>query len=1378
MIDHLKQSSHSVNDRELARSNLAFPVVGIGASAGGLAATTRLFENMPTTIDMAFVIVLHLSPQYDSNADQLIQRVTRLPVIKVTKKTKIEKNHIYIIAPRMQILMNDGHLEVIELQRERGKFTEIDTFFRTLAEVHRERAIAIILSGSGSDGSVGIVRIKGEGGVTLVQAAADAEHDGMPTAALATGAVDFVLPVVEIPQKLTELWSNASRIELPPIDEDGEELGTKSPASPAEAEAALGRIIAVLCTHTGHDFKHYKRATVLRRIERRMQVRSVATLPDYLAILEGDAQENTALLADMLIGVTNFFRDREAFDTLEREMIPELFKNPTAGEEVRVWTAACSTGEEAYSIAMILAEQAELVAEPPKFQVFATDVDHAAIKKARAGIYPSAIVADVSPSRLRQFFIKDGDHYHIRQFIRDHVLFASHNLLQDPPFSSLDLITCRNLLIYLNRDAQMRLLKTFHFALKRDGLLFLGNSESVDIVEELFTPIDKKSRIFRSKAIPRSTRRSPVRENLGLAKTTLPTPQGQSVPRKLSYAEIHQRALMKLVTPSLIVDSKLNIVHMSKCFGKFLRLNGGEPTQNIIALALPELRLDLRTVLVQAEQYGVSTSNHEVLLMMGDRQVAVTLSAKAYSDEEVSDQFFLVTLNETELPRVNQGVPAAPAREDLIVTQLESELHRIKEQLQETVEHAEISTEELRAANEELQATNEELISTTEELETSAEELQSVNEELITLNYELKMKVEETSKANDDLNNLIASTDIATIFVDKKMHIKRFTPRAADIFNIIGADVGRSLLDITHCLDYDGLMRDIAITLESLGPFEREVRCHNGLHYIVRFRPYRTEEDRIEGAVMTFLDVSARKEAEERARVGEERMRLVAESTKDHAIITMDAEGLVSSWNTGAEKCFGYSESEMLGQSADIIFTPEDRAKGAPEMERITALQEGRAEDERWHLRKDGSRFYCSGVMTPLYNNNVFSGYAKIARDQTDRIRRDSQRETALTHEKASRTNAESESALKDEFLAIMSHELRHPLNMIHINVELLSRMPGVVSAPASAKAMDIIRNSVSSQSKIIEDLLDMSRLNTGKLTLNHSEVFLNNIVKAIVDVARADPTSREVKIFLSGAEQHIVINADVVRVEQVILNLLSNAIKFTPDHGEIFVSLSKENNEARLDVTDTGKGIAPDFIPHVFDMFGQATSATSRTKGGLGIGLALVRQIVELHGGRVQASSEGIGHGAQFTIWFPIAPTDHIATQQEISCTNVLKGLRLLIVDDAIDMANLFKDLLELDGAIVTTAGSAAEGLDLLQREQFDILISDISMPGTDGYQFIKQIRALPGFADFPAIALSGLGREKDIHRALSAGFSAHICKPASVDALCHEIIALHVES
>jgi len=1345
-------------------SRVDFPVVGLGASAGGLEALLRFFEHMPQHTGMAFVVVLHLSPKHQSTADQVLQRATSMPVQQVTGPVPVEPDHVYVIPPNKQLSMVDSCLTLSNLERPPGGHVAIDMFFRTLAEVHRERAIAIVLSGTGSDGAVGITRIKQEGGITIVQSPTDAEHDGMPEAAIRTNVIDFVLPVADMPQKLVELWSNARVIQLPPAG-DGERVTGHlvDGAAANDAEDALQNIVGGLHAHTGHDFRQYKRATMLRRIERRMQVRNVHTLPDYAALVQEDANEHKALLSDLLIGVTNFFRDREAFEAVERDIIPELFKDKTSADEVRVWAAACSTGEEAYSLAILMAEQVHDMAHPPAFQVFASDIDERAIKVARAGVYPSSIITDVPPTRLRQHFSKDADRYQIRKLVRDRILFASHNLLRDPPFSRLDMVSCRNLLIYLNRDVQARVLEMFHFALKPGGYLFLGNAETAESLTDLFIPVDKKNRIYRARPSARpASYAGPLPGNVA----RLPdAPQRTHNRRQFSFTEVHQRALAQAAPPSVILDRESNIVHMSQKGGVFMRMGAGEPSRNVLALVLPDLRLELRSALYQLGQGNPGIDCRPVSVQLGDRATTIGMRVQSYHDDESGSEFVLVVFNEV----LADQVPAAAAvySDSVVLTQLESELQRKKDELQETIEHAEISTEELRASNEELQAINEELRSATEELETSKEELQSVNEELITVNFELKVKVEETGKANDDLNNLIASTDIATVFVDRALRIKRFTPRAADIFSIIPTDLGRSLLDLTHRLDYDRLAEDATNTFDTLRPHEREVRSSDGRWYIVRVLPYRTTEDRIDGAVMTFFDITARRQAEEHARATEARMRLVAESTYDYAIITSDASGRVTGWNKGAERMFGYTEDEMYGEPLDRLYVPEDVQAGVPEEERRCARREGRSEDERWHQRKDGSRFFCSGVTSPLGPDAAF-GYAKIARDETERLQQLTERDHALEHEQHERRCANDTAAMKDEFLAIMSHELRQPLNMININADLLSRLPEVRASQLGLRCTQAIRTSVVSQAKIIEDLLDMSRVRTGKLTLSVAPVDVGKLVEGIVEVARADRGGHGLEISAHGANEGLFVMADAVRLEQIVMNLVSNAVKFTPAGGTVTVALSRDGDELRLDVIDTGQGIAPAALANVFDMFSQSGSVTTRTKGGLGIGLALVRELAQLHGGRVQAASEGVGKGACFTIWLPLLEDPALANAASGTTPRQgISGLRILVVDDVLDATQIMEVLLTMEGAHVLTANSAREALGILAHEQVDLLITDISMPDMDGYALLREARRLPGCANLPAVAVTGLVREQDFAAARNAGFAAHFGKPLEIERL-----------
>jgi two-component system CheB/CheR fusion protein len=1366
MHDSAMAPSTPPSNSKIIPSNILFPVIGIGASAGGLDALLQLFENLPSNNGMAFVVVLHLSPKHQSMADQILQRVTSMPVLQVVQPVLIEPEHVYVIAPNMQLSMVDGFLSVAELERPRGAHIAIDIFFRTLAEVHSERAVAVVLSGTGSDGAVGLTRVKEQGGVTIVQEPGDAEHDGMPQAAIRTGIVDFVLPVAEIPQKLIDLWQNARQIELPPTG-DGEApiAHLADGADTAAAEKALQQVVVNLLAHSGHDFRHYKRATVLRRIERRMQVRAVATLPEYCALLESDDTEHKLLLSDMLISVTNFFRDRESFEAVEREIIQDLFKDKTAGDEVRVWVTACASGEEAYSFAILLADQAAQMSKPPSFQVFASDIDENAVNIARIGSYPASIITDVPPVRLRQHFSNDGGRYRIRKNVRDRILFTEHNLLRDPPFSRLDMISCRNLLIYLNRDIQAKVLEMFHFALNPGGYLFLGNSESAESVSEFFTPVDKKNRIYRARLTARGAS-SHGYMAVG-PKRPADMPVRKPMQAQFSYADVHQRALAQLAPPSLVLDRESNIVHSSTEATRFLRIAGGEPSRNVLALIIPELRLELRSAIFQAQQSGTVVACRPLAVPHAGGEITVEMSVMPFHDEDSAADFMLIMFRQMVYTG-NEDLPRLAIDTDQVVlSQLEAELQLKKDLLQETIEQAEVSTEELRASNEELQAINEELRSATEELETSKEELQSLNEELITVNYELKVKVEETGKANDDLNNLIAATDIATVFVDSGLRIKRFTPRATDIFSIIGSDVGRSLLDLTHRLDYADLAQDVGLSFDSLQVVEREVRSNDGRCFIARLLPYRTTEDRIEGAVLTFFDISARRIAEERLQARETRMRLVAESTRDYAIITTDAEGRVVSWNKGAELVFGYTEEEISGHDLDRLYSPEDRVHQVRQEEMRRSREEGRAEDERWHVRKDGRRVFCNGVTTPLGPAATY-GYAKIARDETARELSKCELDQALTAEQKNRSEAENEVALKDEFLAIMSHELRHPLNLIHVNTELMARLPEVLRSHSASHAIRQVRTAVISQAKIIEDLLDMSRVRTGKLALSAAPVDINELVMTLADAIRADHAASGVVISVVSLDHPVMVFADSVRIEQVFMNLMSNAVKFSPPKGVIEVVLSHDDNEACISVSDTGQGISADFLPKVFDMFGQAGSATTRSKGGLGIGLALVREIVNLHGGRVIAQSDGAGMGARFSVWLPLFK-DHatLIAANDAAPPHGIDEARVLLVDDAEDLVVAFKSLLELEGAAVIVATNASEGLATLENNEIDVVISDISMPGMDGYAFLEAARRLPRYAHVPAVALSGLARESDIARARQAGFSAHLTKPVSVDKL-----------
>jgi two-component system CheB/CheR fusion protein len=981
------------------------PMVGLGGSAGSISALVEFFKEMPADSGLVFVVILHLSPNHESTLAALLGRSTSMPVIQATDGAKALPNHVYVIPPGKYLTAIDGRLALFDLEAERGRRVAVDMFFRSLADTHGAHAMAVVLSGADGDGALGIKRVKERGGLTIAQDPSEAEQSGMPRSAINTGMVDWVLLVREIPARLLAYVESGSRIQLPP--EDGPPLPVVTArAASDDNEAALRDVIVFLRTRTGRDFSGYKRATILRRLGRRMQVNAVDELPDYLVYLRTHPGEAGALLQDLLISVTNFFRDREAFDAMQ-PVVHELFRGKSSSDAIRIWVPACATGEEAYSFAIMLLEHAATLDSPPALQVFACDLNDEAIQAARAGHYPSTIEADVSEERLRRFFVKDHSGYRVRRELREMVLFASHDLLKDAPFSRMDLISCRNLLIYLGREAQQRLFEIFHFALKPDGKLFLGSSESIEDGSPLYRTIDKKHRIYAS---------------VGTSRASVPVPLGPSTLVRAMHAleherqsptvvhgkpfsmdppsafdalrnqlereldrdalsELHFKLVEKYAPPSLLINAEHDVVHLSEHAGRFLKLTGGEPSVNLMRMVSPELRGELRAALFRATESGETVQSFGIQVEIEGRPCSVDLRVSPAPD--VSTGFLLVVFELHEPNSEPAGPTATPTAPDA-TRHLEREIDQVRSHLRDTVEQYEASTEELKASNEELQAMNEELRSATEELETSREELQSINEELSTVNQEMKSRMDEIASANSDLQNLMASTSIVTVFLDRGLTIMRYTPNAAALFNMIPGDVGRPLAHLKHRLEYPDLIADAERVLRTLVPIEREVSAGDQI-FLVRLQPYRTLEDHIAGAVLTLVDVTERNRATEALRRSEERMRLVIESAKDYAIFTVSLDRRVDTWNSGAETMFRYSESEIVGQLAAILFTPEDRARGDADRELDKARDTGRAENERYHARKDGSIFYGSGsVMALREPDGTLRGYVKIMRDLSE----------------------------------------------------------------------------------------------------------------------------------------------------------------------------------------------------------------------------------------------------------------------------------------------------------------------------------------------------------------------------------------------------------
>jgi two-component system CheB/CheR fusion protein len=835
-------------------------VVGIGASAGGLPALRTFFEALPSDTGMAFVVVTHLHPEHESHMAELLQNHTQMPTMQVNEKIKVEPDHVYVIPPNRSILMGDSYLEAVEFIEPRGRRTPIDHFFRSLASGHTE-SIAVILSGGGTDGSVGVKDIKEMGGLILVQQPEDAEYDSMPRATLSTGLADVVLPVAQLAGKLADYGRHK-----PQLPHDIGQL------TEPEVET-LQRILTQVHSRTGHDFNQYKRSTILRRVERRMQLNGYTTLEAYLNYLRSHANEAQAMFNDILIGVTNFFRDHESWKALEEKAIPALFQEKDESDHIRVWSVGCATGEEAYGVAILLFEHADRLDFRPRIQIFASDLDESSIARAREGLYPAAIEADVSPERLERFFTAEGEYYRVKREVRDAVLFASHNALRDPPFSRQDLIACRNVLIYLQRELQDDIFSIFHYALNPGGVLFLGSSESAEHLPDLFQVIDKTHRIYQSKSwvgekpnlppmpLLRRAAHRPLRHSDGIRRHVARFLHESSFP-----AEQHYRALESFGPPNVLIDTQAVILHVSETAGRYLLQPKGTITGDLLKLVRPELQLELRTAIFHAFAKERATFTRPVLVQFNGhaRRVIVAVRPRIKQKDEEERQALVVFI-EDELDELvaETGQPLDDAKRNQLVAQLEAEVLRLREQLQITIEEYESSNEEINASNEELQSTNEEYRSATEELESSREELQSVNEELLTVNNDMRNKLDELARAHDELDNLLGATEIGILFLDHELRIQRYTSGINHLFNLVPGDRGRPIRHLNHMMKYEHFAEDAEQVMRELVPLEQEVQTKDGHWFLMRMVPFRTKADKIEGVVCSFVDIKKLKDAED-----------------------------------------------------------------------------------------------------------------------------------------------------------------------------------------------------------------------------------------------------------------------------------------------------------------------------------------------------------------------------------------------------------------------------------------------------------------------------------------------------------------------------------
>jgi two-component system CheB/CheR fusion protein len=1389
-------STAKASPQQQGKQKDLFPIVGIGASAGGLEAFTQLLNHLPADIGMGFVLVQHMNPQEKSMLTEILSPTTQMVVTEAEEGMSVKPNHVYVIPPNATMTIREGVLKLKPREKTYGLSMTVDGFFFSLAEDLGNKAIGVVLSGGDGDGTRGLESIKAVGGMTFAQCEESAKVSSMPNTAVASGYVDFILTPEQIAEKLV-------KISFHPY------INHSTPLKPTEVMPkktdALLKIFNLLRAATGVDFSYYKQTTLKRRIQRRIILYKLDQMEDYVNYLQNNPAEVIALYQDVLITVTSFFRDSEAFEALKTKVFPDIItKQRKANDPIRIWVVGCSTGEEAYSIAICFLEFLTNRGINIPIQIFATDINEVAIEKARIGIYKLHQVAEMSPERLNRFFVHIDSGYQISKSVRELCVFARQNLISDPPFSRLDLITCRNVLIYLGSTAQQKLLPIFHYGLKPTGFLMLGTSETVGQFADLFNLVDKKYKIYARKIASTRLPIEPITSNYPVETTKSPLLISND---SWNDVEIHKEAdrivLNKFAPVGVIINNDLEILQFRGQTSRYLQPAPGRPSFNLLKMAKEELRLELRSSVYQAKKQAIATKKEGIRIKEENKFRMVNIHVIPLPILGAGEDFFLVLfedipLSESLLMAADSNIKPEQETKNSYeqeITGLQHELTSTKDYLQSIIEEQQASNQDLRAANEEILSSNEELHSTNEELETAKEEIQATNEELNSINDELQRRNIEATLVSNDLQNLFSSINISILMVGSDLKIRCFNLAAEIIFNLIPTDKGRPLSNIKHKLKVPDLEAKIVEVISTSNLKTQEVQDLDGHWYDLRIRPYRTIDNKIDGAVVILVDIDDIKRNANILKSFREYAAAIV-STVRESLVVMDVDLKVVTANQFFYEAFQVGAEETENR---LIYEIGDGQWNIPQLRSLledTIPQQGQFQDvEIEHdfeqighkiMRLNGRKITQIGD-TPMI--------ILVIEDITQRKQLEAERTQLLAQEQSARTAAETANCAKDEFLSVLSHELRNPLNCLLGWTQLLRKQQ--LDEAKTNQALEAIERSAKAQHQLIGDLLDISRISVGQMRLEAQPVKLIPVIEAAIDVVQlaADAKNIQIQSRLDSAERTLV--GDQIRLQQVIWNLLSNSIKFTPVGGRIDISLDYSPFQGEIQVRDTGVGISADFLPYIFDRFRQADRSRTRSNTGLGLGLSIVRHLVELHGGTVEVTSPGEGQGATFTVRLPlqtnlekILETSAIANPQNpviypaspasnspVSSPS-LAGVRVLMVDDEADIRQLFQIVLEEYGIQVTEAGSVKEALSILKANPhgYDVLLSDIGLPEEDGYALIRQVRSLSAEegGQIPAAAMTAYAGDTDQTEALSAGFQTHVAKPIEPNRLISVVAAL----
>ena len=1196
----------------------ALPIVGVGASAGGLEAFSRLLHQLPDDCGMAFVFVQHLDRKRPSLLSSALARATRMVVEEARDGVRVEENHVYVIPADADLTLRDGALAVVERTAAPGPHLPIDLLFQNLAESAGSGAIGVLLSGTGTDGTEGLRAIRAGGGITFAQDPGSARFGAMTAHAIGEGVVDQVLTPEGIGLSLPRLGHHPYLTD-PESDQPPSEWGATN------QQRLLRQVLEHLRRSSGIDFAEYKESTVRRRLLRRMALLQVATVEHYVLRLQDDPAEAAALCKDLLIHVTGFFRDPEVFEALARRVLPEILARHGDGSPVRVWVPGCSTGEEAYSLAMMLREVGPAHFAPP-IQIFGSDISAAAIARARAGHYPRTAVRGVPAALLQRYFEPVEGGYRVEKAIRELCVFVQHDITRDPPFAKLDLVSCRNLLIYFSPGLQRRVVPLFHYCLDTDGVLLLGRSESLSAFSDLFAILDDPSKVFVRKGASRGAAGPrPGWSRTGDSSPRLPSQATPAPPGTDLAKQVGALLVRRYAPPGAVINERMQILQIHGDTSPYLQLPVGQPNLNILEMARQGLLVDLKLALERARRDGAPTRREGIEAQRDGRTSLVNIQVIPLTGAPVSEHCFLVLFEPAGVLAA-----AAPGRvrasEDRQLARLQEEMAATKDYLQAVLDERLRINEALTATNEELISGNEELQSTVEELETAKEELQSTNEEITTVNDELRDRHQEMSQLNDDLVNLLEVAEIPIVIVGRDGRVRRFTPRASPLMSLLPGDIGRPITDLRPSVAIPHLGAQISEVLATERTKESDVLDREGRWHRMQLRPYRTADGRVDGVVLSLLDIDRLKHAVTDAEEALAHLMGIVETVKV-PLVVLDGDLAVQSANKAFYEGFSLSPEECRKQS---FFEIGEGMWNAPDLR----LQLAQAVSEGVACEVDRE------IQRPPGNPRVIAVAGSVFRWKTERpmlvltLVDITERTAMLIAAQAARLEAEQANRAKDAFLATLTHELRTPLASIAMRAALLQQAH--VDLARARSVGEAIERSARVQSDLIEDLLDIPRVVSGKLRLDSRPVDIATVVGAAIETVQVSADAGRIELEAELGAGGAVVCGDARRLQQVFWNLLVNAVKFTPAGGRIAVTVCGSEADVEVRVADTGQGIAPGFLPQVFDRFAQAEGGIAGGRGGLGIGLALVRDLVRLHKGKVTAESPGEGQGATFTVSLP----------------------------------------------------------------------------------------------------------------------------------------------